>query len=66
MTTHQKLLRLSEVVERIGFKKSSIYLWISEGKFPQPLKLGQSTRWVASEVESWLEKKIAEAPRKAA
>ncbi|EAT8670180.1 hypothetical protein AF388_19350 [Salmonella enterica subsp. enterica serovar Typhimurium] len=36
------------------------YKLISEGMFPRPIKLGRSSRWLKSEVEAWLQQRIAE------
>ncbi|ATX01343.1 hypothetical protein CU079_06780 [Citrobacter freundii] len=36
------------------------YKLISEGMFPRPIKLGRSSRWLKSEVETWLQQRIAE------
>ncbi|EJU4916115.1 AlpA family phage regulatory protein [Salmonella enterica] len=34
------------------------YKLISEGQFPKPVKLGRSSRWLQSEVEHWVQKRI--------
>ncbi|UPK81456.1 AlpA family phage regulatory protein [Proteus vulgaris] len=36
------------------------YALIQKGEFPEPIKLGRSSRWYKCEVEKWLEKKIRE------
>ena len=35
------------------------YKLISEGQFPKPIKLGRSSRWLKSEVETWMQQRIA-------
>lgn len=30
------------------------YKLISEARFPKPIKLGRSSRWLKSEVEAWM------------
>mgnify|MGYP000851152555 CR=1 FL=1 len=35
------------------------YKLISEGLFPKPIKLGRSSRWLKSEVEAWVQQRIA-------
>lgn len=37
------LLRLPEVKAVTGLSRSTIYSWISAGRFPQPIKLGLRT-----------------------
>jgi len=46
-----KLLRAAEVAEMVGCSASTIWRWTSEREFPQPIRLGGSTRWVSTEVE---------------
>lgn len=36
------------------------YKLISEGQFPKPIKLGRSSRWLKSEVEVWMQQRIAD------
>lgn len=36
------------------------YKLISQGKFPKPIKLGRSSRWLKSEVEAWMHQIIAD------
>lgn len=36
------------------------YKLISEGLFPKPVKLGRSSRWLQSEVEAWVQQRIAD------
>lgn len=56
-----KLIPISEVSELVGLKKTAIYLRISNGKFPGPIKLGlKCSRWNSSEIQAWLDKAIAE------
>lgn len=59
------ILRLPEVKSRTGLSRSTIYLRISEGKFPQPVSLGdRAVGWVEAEIDDWLERQI-ECSRKA-
>ena len=50
----ERLLRLSEVENMTGFKKSFIYKQGEKGNFPRRRKIGQSARWVLSEVIEWM------------
>jgi prophage regulatory protein len=50
-----KVLRLPDVLATVGVKKSSIYKWIREGRFPAPVRLGEnSVGWREADVETWL------------
>ncbi len=49
--TYGRILRLPEVLERTGMARSSIYLWIEEGRFPKQASLGaRSVGWLESEI----------------
>lgn len=56
-----KLLKLPEVERRVGLTKSPVYAGVAAGTFPQPVKTGErSVAWVESEVDQWIEQRIAE------
>ena len=60
-----RILRLPSVRRRTGLSRSSIYLRISQGRFPKPISLGaRAVGWLESEVTEWLNWQI-EASRKA-
>jgi predicted DNA-binding transcriptional regulator AlpA len=40
--------------KRIGLSRSNIYQQIQCGKFPEPVKIGRSSRWLAAEIEAWV------------
>ncbi len=50
-----KLLTIKEVVNLVGFKTSTIYKFIKTRNFPEPIKIGRSSRWKLSDVNKWLE-----------
>ena len=53
----EKLLNIKQVCERVGLKKSTIYLYIKQNKFPKPKKIGRRlSRWKLSEIRRWIEK----------
>ncbi|MDF3826876.1 MULTISPECIES: helix-turn-helix transcriptional regulator [Pseudocitrobacter] len=43
-----------------GLTDKWFYKLIQDGVFPKPIKLGRSSRWLQSEVEAWLQLRIAE------
>ncbi|ELA9294494.1 MULTISPECIES: AlpA family transcriptional regulator [Vibrio harveyi group] len=56
-----RLIRLKEVMHICGLGRSSIYKFMEEGRFPKSVSLGdRAVAWVESEVEEWIEKKLAE------
>ena len=54
-----KILRLPAVLSRTGLGRSTVYLYISEGRFPKPISLGpRAVGWLESEIDEWLEQQI--------
>ena len=50
-----KILRLPEVKDRTGLSRSTVYLRISDGRFPTPVSLGgRAVGWLESEIEQWI------------
>jgi len=57
----QMILRLPKVKAVTGLSRSTIYLRMSEGKFPKHISLGsRAVGWLKSEVSDWMEKRILE------
>jgi prophage regulatory protein len=51
--------RLRQVMAEIQLSKSTIYLMISRGEFPAPVRLGsRSVGWIATEVLEWLQARV--------
>ena len=64
-TTPIRILRRRDVEKRIGLSRSSIYLHMSQGNFPKPIKLGGSATegktavgWLEHEIDEWLQQQI--------
>lgn len=52
-------LRIKDVMKKTGLAKSTIWLWIKEGKIPKPIKLSERvTVWKESDIDDWIESKI--------
>jgi prophage regulatory protein len=43
----------------VSMGRSRIYALIDEGIFPPPLKIGRSSRWVKSEIDSWIAAQVS-------
>jgi prophage regulatory protein len=53
------ILRLPEVISRVGLKRASIYQYISQGLFPKQISLGErSVGWLEHEINEWLATRI--------
>ncbi|WP_182025730.1 AlpA family transcriptional regulator [Vibrio rotiferianus] len=50
-----RLIRLKEVMSKTGLGRSTVYDYISEGQFPESVKLGpRAVGWVEAEVDAWI------------
>lgn len=57
---YETLLRLPEVIKRVGLSGPSIYRRIRAKQFPAPVSLGgQAVAWPESEVSAWVSQQIA-------
>ena len=55
-----RFLRLPEVLARTGLSRSTIYVRLDQGRFPQPVSLGaRAVGWIEAEVDGWMRERIA-------
>jgi len=61
-TSSDRLLPLAEVIRRTSKSRSAIYaeMRTTPPTFPRPIKDGNSSRWLESEVSAWVAARIAE------
>lgn len=53
------LLRLPQVLARVGYSRSTLYSKIKAGEFPAPISLGaRSVAWISGEIDEWIEQQI--------
>lgn len=51
-----QILRLRDVQEKTGLKRSTIYQMILEGRFPKQVRLGlRSVGWHSDQIQAWLD-----------
>jgi prophage regulatory protein len=56
-----RILRLPEVKSATGLSRSTIYSQMAEGIFPKPISLGaRAVGWIDSDIEQWLDSRIAD------
>lgn len=56
-----KLLRLTSVLGRVPYSRSSIYSMIERGEFPKPVKIGaRAIAFPEDEIDAWIAAKIVE------
>ena len=55
-----KFVDMAFITQLTGLTDKWFYKLIKDGEFPKPIKLGRSSRWLESEVEAWLQERIAQ------
>ncbi|ACT13905.1 MULTISPECIES: helix-turn-helix transcriptional regulator [Pectobacterium] len=65
MTVQPSLLEdqfvdMAFITKLTGLTDKWFYKLIKDGLFPKPIKLGRSSRWLQSEVATWLQQRIEE------
>ena len=53
-----RLIKLSEVMLRTGFKKTAIYSWVKTGSFHSQLKLVDQLDGRLRRFEAWIQNKL--------
>ncbi|QIZ46796.1 MULTISPECIES: helix-turn-helix transcriptional regulator [Dickeya] len=52
----KRLIRVPEVLRRVGFSRTKMYELIKEGRFPNKVKIGlRSVAFVESEIDAWID-----------
>jgi prophage regulatory protein len=53
------LLRIDQVCDRVGLRKTTIYKLLAEGSFPRPVRLSaRTTAWHAGEIDTWIAERV--------
>lgn len=55
----EKLLRTRDVCDYLSVHYVTLWRWIKDGRFPQPIKLGARLAWTQADVDQWLESRRA-------
>jgi prophage regulatory protein len=56
MTNTNQLLRIKEVSDITSIAKSTINLWVVQGKFPKPITLSPTIKvWRVQQLLEWIE-----------
>ncbi|WES90651.1 AlpA family phage regulatory protein [Dickeya chrysanthemi] len=63
MTNEPSLLKdqfvdMAFITKLTGLTDKWFYKLIQDGEFPPPIKFGRRSRWLQSEVEIWLQRRI--------
>lgn len=53
------ILRLPQLMLKVGMSRSWFYEQVRQGTFPAPIKLGgRSVAWIESEIDQWMAEQI--------
>jgi prophage regulatory protein len=56
-----RFLRRRSVEDRTGLSRSTIYLYVQDGTFPRPVRIGgRAVAWLESDIDAWIEARLAE------
>jgi len=56
-----KIIRLPKVQEKTGLSRSTIYEYLRQRNFPAQIRLGaRAIGFIESEIDEWIEARIAE------
>jgi prophage regulatory protein len=59
VTSAARILRLPDVMSRVGLRRASIYLHMTKGSFPKPITLGaRAVGWLESDIDGWIAARI--------
>ena len=59
-TARATLIRLEQVKARTCLSRSTIYAYMREGRFPEPIALSdRCVAWIESEIDAWIAERIA-------
>ena len=53
-----RIIRMKELVSKVGYARSTIYALIKEGHFPKPFKLvpnGRANGWLEETINEWID-----------
>lgn len=57
-STPPLLIDFKQTSGKVRMGRSRIYALIGEGSFPAPVKIGVSSRWIAHEIDAYIEQLV--------
>lgn len=56
MSTPEDILRIGDVAKRTSLGRSTVLLWVAQGRFPKPTALSKTIKvWRRSDIDKWIE-----------
>lgn len=56
----ERLLPMRAVRDQVALHPATIYGLIKAKEFPQPIKMGRRSLWIESEIQAWIQARIAD------
>jgi len=53
---NDRLIAIKDLESFLGISRPTIYRLVACGKFPRPIRIGRSTRWLWSEVDRYIKR----------
>ena len=54
-----KVLKIKQVAAEINVSVPQVYKFVSLGRFPKPIKLGErGSGWLVTEIDAWLQTRV--------
>lgn len=57
----RRILRLPEVLARLGMGRSWLFAEVAAGRFPKPVKIGRASGWDSLAIDTYIDALIANA-----
>ncbi len=55
----RRIMRLKEVIHTCGIGRSTVYLWMNQGKFPKCRRIGgRAVGWDSEEIQRWINRQL--------
>ena len=56
----KELMTCRDVQNRVSLGRSTVYRLVAAGQFPRPVRIGgKAVRWLAREIDDWIEEQAA-------
>jgi prophage regulatory protein len=57
----KRLLRMKEILQITAIGRSTLYLYMSQNRFPKSIKIGyRSVAWREEDIQEWMERCVAD------
>ena len=55
-----RIIRMNELVDKVGYARSTLHALVKDGQFPAPFKLtpnGRAIGWFENTIDQWLQER---------